>query len=215
MDAGSWFVDRDPFGTIRSGRVNAGAADSYLGAKIPLLDEVLNYTADNPHWIDIDMKEPSTDHPYAFQYEDLLLEKLILSNLTKKVIIQSYKPAAGNFTHLLSPGDRSIEEMIGIGAELIDEKYWLPNNKIGEYNNANLPIMVGVLNSRVRFSQVWSLGVQMVLTDDPDVLIKMTAPLRIMKISTFIPLWVGFSLISYGGGFSFYVYKEKHKKAQT
>ena len=212
LDAGSWFVDRDPYGAIRSERVDAETAFSYREAKIPLLDEIINYTVQNPHLLDIDMKRPSTSHPYASQYEDLLLEKLNLSNLTENVIIKSYKPAAANFTHLLSPGEYSIEEMIGIGAELIDEKYWVPNRKIGEYSEVNIPIMVGVLNSQLRFSQVWLLGVKMVLTDDPDVFINMSTPLRIMKRNLYFPLWIGMSLISYCGGLTYYILREKPRK---
>ncbi|MHA1112309.1 MAG: glycerophosphodiester phosphodiesterase family protein [Promethearchaeota archaeon] len=212
LNAGSWFVDRDPYGTIRSGRIDTETASSYNEVKIPLLDDIISYTVENPHLIDIDMKRPPTGHPYASQYEDLLLEKLNLSNLTENVIIKSYKPAAANFTHLLSPGEYSIEEMIGIGAELIDEKYWVPNRKIGEYGEANMPVMVGVLNSPIRFSQVWLLGVHMVLTDDPDVFINMSLPLRIMKRNLYFPLWVAASLISYCGGLTYYILREKRRK---
>jgi len=214
LDAGSWFVDRDPFGAISGGRVNTEEADLYRGEKIPLLDEILNYTVQNPHWIDIDMKKPPEEHPFASQYEDLLLDKLLLSNLTN-VMIKSNDPKAENFTQLFSPGDYSIEEMLGFGAELIDEKYTTANSELSKYINQNVSIMVGVLNSQVRFSQVWLLGADFVLTDTPDVFLDMLKPLKLMKISTFLPVWVSISIISYGGGYYIHIFKLKHKKENT
>ena len=212
LDAGSWFVDRDPFRAISSGRVSIETAELFRGAKIPLLDEILNYTIQNPHLIDIDMKKPLDDHPFASQFEDLLLDKLLLSNLADKVIIKSYNPKAENFTHLFSPGDYSIEEMLAFGAELIDEKYTESDSKISEYVSENVPVIVGVLNSQIRFSQVWSLGADFVLTDTPDVFLNMVEPMRIMKRSIFIPVWVIISIISYGGGYNVHINKLKRKK---
>lgn len=214
LDAGSWFVDRDPFGAIMCGKVNIEAANLYRGAKIPLLDEILNYTIQNPHWIDIDMKKPPEEHPFASQYEDLLLDKLLLSNLTDKVMIKSNDPKAENFTQLFSPEDYSIEEMLGFGAELIDEKYTTANSELSEYINQNVPIMVGVLNSPIRFSQVWLLGADFVLTDTPDVFLDMVEPLKLMKNSIFIPVWVILSIISYGGGFFFHIQKLKRNQVE-
>jgi len=211
LDAGSWFVDRDPFGAISGGRVSTEDADLFRGVKIPLLDEILNYTFQNQHWIDIDMKKPPEEHPFASQYEELLLDKLLLSNLTD-VMIKSDASKAENFTQLFSPGEYSIEEMLGFGAELIDEKYTTANNELSEYINQNVPIMVGVLNSPIRFSQVWLLGADFVLTDTPDVFLDMTEPLKLMKISTFLPVWVSISIISYGGGYFIHIFKLKHKK---
>jgi len=213
LDAGSWFVDRDPFGAISGGRVSTEDSDLFRGAKIPLLDEILDYTFQNPHWIDIDMKKPPETHPFASQYEDLLLDKLLLSNLTD-VMIKSNDLKAENFTQLFSPGDYFIEEMLGFGAELIDEKYTSSNTRLREYIYQNVPIMVGVLNSQIRFSQVWLLGADFVLTDTPDVFLDMVEPLKLMKSSNFIPVWISVSIISYSGGFLFHMYKLKRNKVE-
>ena len=72
--------------------------------------------------------------------------------------------------------------------------------------------MVGVLNSQIRFSQVWLLGANFVLTDIPDVFLDMIEPLRIMKRTIFIPFWVILSISSYGGGYYVCIYKQKYKK---
>lgn len=42
LDAGSWFVETDPFGTIASGAVTGSMVESFRGEKIPTLREALS-----------------------------------------------------------------------------------------------------------------------------------------------------------------------------
>ncbi len=44
LDAGSWFSERDPFGTIASGEVSSAQAKAYRGEPIPTLTEALRWT---------------------------------------------------------------------------------------------------------------------------------------------------------------------------
>ncbi len=44
LDAGSWFVERDPFGTIASGEVPSAQVEAYRGEPIPTLAEALRWT---------------------------------------------------------------------------------------------------------------------------------------------------------------------------
>ena len=74
--------------------------------------------------------------------------------------------------------------------------------------------MVGVLNSPIRFSQVWLLGADYVLTDTPDVFLDMVEPLKLMKKSVFIPVWFIISIISYSGWYLFHLYKLKRNKVE-
>lgn len=56
LDAGSWFVRDDPFGTVRSGEVSAQAAQAYAGERIPTLREALLLTAELGLWVNIELK---------------------------------------------------------------------------------------------------------------------------------------------------------------
>ncbi len=68
------------------------------------------------------------------------------------------------------------------------------------------------IHSPIRFSQLWLLGANFVLTDTPDVLLGMVEPLKLMKKSVFIPLWISIAIISYSGGFLFHIQRLKRKK---
>lgn len=43
LDAGSWFLDDDPFGTVASGEVGNGEKEVMQGQQIPLLREILDF----------------------------------------------------------------------------------------------------------------------------------------------------------------------------
>ena len=57
LDAGSWFVDSDPFGEIASGAVSAAEAERLRGARIPPISEVLAFVKNHRWFINIEIKE--------------------------------------------------------------------------------------------------------------------------------------------------------------
>ena len=56
LDAGSWFLEEDPFGQIEAGNVSAEDQASYLGERIPTLREALLFTVEEGWRIDIEVK---------------------------------------------------------------------------------------------------------------------------------------------------------------
>lgn len=56
LDAGSWFVREDPFGTIRSGEVSAEAAQRFPGEQVPTLREALLLSRELGLWVNIELK---------------------------------------------------------------------------------------------------------------------------------------------------------------
>lgn len=69
LDAGSWFVETDPFATIASGLVTPAEARRLRGLKIPLLDEVLAFVKDAGWTVDLELQvgEEETNGPHAVQ----------------------------------------------------------------------------------------------------------------------------------------------------
>ncbi|RME74263.1 MAG: glycerophosphodiester phosphodiesterase [Chloroflexi bacterium] len=56
LDAGSWFVETDPFGQIAAGAVSAAQQQSYRGEKVPTLAEALIFTQEANFTINIELK---------------------------------------------------------------------------------------------------------------------------------------------------------------
>ncbi len=68
LDAGSWFVESDPFGVIRSGRVSPEEALRFRGIRIPSLEDALRFTESANWGINLEIKKLSrlkADFPIA------------------------------------------------------------------------------------------------------------------------------------------------------
>ncbi|MHA1121320.1 MAG: glycerophosphodiester phosphodiesterase family protein [Candidatus Heimdallarchaeota archaeon] len=168
LDAGSWFVNQDPFDTIKDGYVTQTESDSYIGEKIPTLAEAINFTRDNNLILDVDSKGPSSSHPYYATYEDILLDQLNASGLGKDILVGSSKPLADTMTRVCGPVCPC--DMYSLGCDLINTQHGLTNAQFKEYQEENVSVMVWTVDSPSRFSQLWCLGVDFVKTNDLHVL---------------------------------------------
>ncbi len=61
LDAGSWFLTDDPFGTVASGEVTIQQRVAIRGQKIPLLQEVLEFT--RTHYFPVNLEIKPLDTP--------------------------------------------------------------------------------------------------------------------------------------------------------
>jgi glycerophosphoryl diester phosphodiesterase len=60
LDAGSWFLDADPFGQIAAGAVAPAEQAAYRGERIPTLREALIFTRDAGWRVNLELKRLST-----------------------------------------------------------------------------------------------------------------------------------------------------------
>lgn len=63
LDAGSWFVTEDPFGQIKAGTVSAEQCRSYVGERVPTLQEALRLTREYGRLIDVEIKQLPRRYP--------------------------------------------------------------------------------------------------------------------------------------------------------
>jgi glycerophosphoryl diester phosphodiesterase len=72
LDAGSWFLRDDPFGTIASGEVSPQEQEAIRGQKIPLLHEVLEFTGKHHFPVNLEIKDLETP-----QGDVLIVDKIM------------------------------------------------------------------------------------------------------------------------------------------
>ena len=174
LDAGSWFVNQDPFGTISDGYVTQIESDSYIEEKIPTLAEAINFTRDNNLILDVEDYRPSNNHPYYATYEDILLDQLNASGLGKDIIVSSSKPLADPMTRKCGPICPCY--MHSEGCELVNTQHGISNARFKEYQEENISVMAWTVDSPARFSQLWCLGVDYVKTNDLHILSTIEKP---------------------------------------
>lgn len=78
LDVGSWFVDTDPFGTIRQGMISPQECLEMRGLGIPLLAELLEFVQEKSWFVNIEIKTlPREKHNFPVVEELLaLLERM-------------------------------------------------------------------------------------------------------------------------------------------
>lgn len=90
LDAGSYFVETDPFGQISEGNVDREAQASFIGEPIPLLEEGLTLTREKNWKINLELKFFETG-PEDFHLPDHTLEIIRQTNIPlSRVILSSF-----------------------------------------------------------------------------------------------------------------------------
>lgn len=184
LDAGTWFVENDPFGTIKAGYVITSEAESFRGEKIPSLEEVLNFTKQNGLLLDVDYYKPSTNHPFYETYMDLLMEQLNNSGLGKDILMKTSHPLIENMTKVCDAG--TVAEIQSSGCELVNSYHGLSNEQFKLYEEAGIDVMVWTVDQKSRFSQMWCLSVDYVKTNNLHLLINLEKPTLYFRKDIFL-----------------------------
>ncbi len=104
LDAGSWFLRDDPFGTLATGDVNPSEAELYRGEKVPTLREALSLTRDLGLWVNIELKSSLF---FLSSYEREVVEKTVALvrefALTDRVLISSFNHPMIAYLHAIAP----------------------------------------------------------------------------------------------------------------
>jgi glycerophosphoinositol inositolphosphodiesterase len=187
LDAGSWFVDSDPFNTIKDGYVNEVTAESYRGEKIPTLEELINFTRDNGLLLDIDSKGPPSGHPYYTTYNTILLNQLNSSGMGKDILLGKPEALYLGMTYVTGPDP--VEQLISMGSELVNTHHALTNKEFKAYEEAGIKVMCWTVDSISRFSQLWCLGVDYIKTNNLHLMGQLTKPVWSLNIVYYYVIW--------------------------
>ena len=186
LDAGSWFIDDDPYQIFGFGKLDPLDYDKYRGLKIPTLEEIIKLTEELNLILDLDLKYPSSDHPLFDNYDRLLFSQLLSSNLNSdSILLRSNNEKAIRMTRLIRHiGEEAIQKTI-----VLDITAYLTNKQYDDLHNDNMVIMAGVVNSPERFSQLWCLGMEYVLTDTPHLFTSMSEPGLYFTWNKYLTYW--------------------------
>lgn len=89
LDAGSWFVDADPFGTIAGGSVSPAEQQAYRGELVPTLQEALAFTREQQWRVNVEIKEllPQLEKFPVVEKVVRLIESL---DMVEQVLLSSF-----------------------------------------------------------------------------------------------------------------------------
>lgn len=210
LDAGSWFVDSDPFKTIQDGYISESTAESYRGELIPSLEEIINFTRDNGLLLDIDAKGPPSGHPYDASFNNILLTQLNNSGMGKDILLGSSQALSLNMTYVT--GALSVDQLIILGSELVNTHHGLTNKQFREYEESGIQTMTWTVDSVSRFSQLWCLGVDIIKTNNLHIMVPLTSPIWNMDRTFYYLAWILLIVVTPAISFTIdYLVRKKRK----
>ncbi|MCL4300820.1 MAG: glycerophosphodiester phosphodiesterase [Anaerolineae bacterium] len=116
LDAGSWFVESDPFGTIAGGEVTLDEQTAMRGQPIPTLREALVFTQEHNWLVNVEIKElipPLMNFPVVEAVVGLIKNL----HMTEQVLLSS-------FVHAYILQAKALHPAIAVAALLDEGEAW-------------------------------------------------------------------------------------------
>lgn len=179
LDVGSWFLQADPFGTIRSGAVTPASLQACLPQRMPTLREVLIWATTNRLPLNVEIKStgPCDDKD---SIAAVVIDEIRTTSATDLVLVSS-------FDHALLRACRDLAPELALaalqeGAHPPDLLPYLQSLGVVAYHpedalveaplvaalrSAGIHVNVFTVNDPVRQRQLFALGVTGVFTDFP------------------------------------------------
>ena len=195
LDAGSWFVETDPFGQIREGNVPAEDIELFQSGRVrlPTLKACLLMAREYNTPVNIEIKNFPAYYP---EMAERVLEAVKATNMEKNVVFSSFDhevllrmgrlapeiPRAALVEQPVYPLDVYVRDTLGCtafnpGKDVLgfdSEDYRLRKrlrkDLIDQAHSAGLKVNVWTVNDPVLMKQLLKMGVDGIFTDFPQVL---------------------------------------------
>jgi glycerophosphoryl diester phosphodiesterase len=164
LDAGRWFIEKDPFGMIKSGEVTQAYLNDYQNVSIPSLQEIISFSKDHQLAIDFDFKSPLSSHPYYATFRNICWDLLLQAELDQNITIWWHSTPPGTNNSFLTE-------------DVYNPQYFMTNDEYIQYEtDSQRKLMIWTMNDEKRFQQLWALGVDYIKTDIPHRLMQIQEP---------------------------------------
>ncbi|MCX6039119.1 MAG: glycerophosphodiester phosphodiesterase family protein [Chloroflexi bacterium] len=199
LNAGQWFVEQDPFGTIASGLVSPEQAALYRREPVPALADMLAILqANNLHFI-YDLRFTSADHPFADQTLDLCLAEIKASGAAARTWVlvgpedfltvraalpQAILSAGIDYSRAPAP-----QELVATGYQLVNSEVGLTNGLIQAYQRSGLWVNLWTVDEPWQYSRLWRFGADSVTSNNIHVLAGMSRPVMALSYSVYLVMW--------------------------
>ena len=180
LDAGSWYIDTDPFNQISSGYVSFEEMERFQHSHIPTLEEVLLFVKNKPWRINLELKTDNMPQHLSLARETTTLIKQ-LGMKTDQVIISSFDHAELDHAHALNE-EIEINALIGGGGKHTNDwgsfSYSVYNanaalitkKQVSTAREHGCTVNLYTVNNRESMIRFFDWGVSGLITDFPQIL---------------------------------------------
>ncbi|XP_063061429.1 glycerophosphodiester phosphodiesterase domain-containing protein 5 isoform X3 [Engraulis encrasicolus] len=196
LDAGSWFLQRDPFRTTSS--LSAEEREQMQNQTVPSLKDFLDLAAQHGSLVIFDLHRPPRGHPYRDTWITRTLEVLhnessINSSQVlwlpweQRALVQELDPALQQ----TSGSKASIEELQEQHITRLNLHYSsMAQEQISKYASVNISTNLYVVSQPWLYSLAWCAGAQSVTTNAMHILKNMRRPLFLMTPEEYSLMWI-------------------------
>ncbi|MCW8894008.1 MAG: glycerophosphodiester phosphodiesterase family protein [Deltaproteobacteria bacterium] len=183
LNAGSWFLRDDPFGTIASGEVGGVDVPKIKAQKIPLLNETLRYSLRHDFPLNLEIKDQSATAG-AQLVVDSVLKQLRETGTESLVLISSFNHDYLRLLKQLNPNiataalveDSHPENLIDYLQDLAVEAYHPDQlitdaDLINELTSKGIRVNLWTVNDIQRARHFFAAGATFICTDWPQHLV--------------------------------------------
>lgn len=205
LNAGLWFIQKDPYDTISQGLVSQSQLAINQGQTIPTLAEALEIVDQQGMAILFDMRYPPEGHPFYDRFFEIVLEQCRASGLNEDIwflvdadqlpIVYEEAP---QFTRVIGASSTNLpdpQNLVEQHYEIINVDTGIKTCAISDYRARGLGVNVYTVDQPWLFSQFWLSGVTSVTTNNIQTLSQMDHPLINIPYSRYLLFWGLFGII--------------------
>lgn len=217
LDAGSWFLERDPFRTVR--HLSEEEKEKYKKQKIMLLKDLLELVVTANISLVFDLRRPIYGHPYYDNYINHTLSEIfkhdirnhqvwwLVSDGQKANYIQQVAPA------LLTTweGYASVTELNKFHVTNVNAEYSeVFESDIRQYEKNGITSSIYQVGKRWIFSLFWCEGATSVTSSACQLVKNIDSPYFILTPKGYLIIWIILDVISVFLIVGFFLYHRKH-----
>jgi glycerophosphoryl diester phosphodiesterase len=178
LDAGSWFIETDPFGEIGRGNISVAELREIRGIRVPILEEVLHFVKEHSFYINLELKalpQPLEHFPMVEKLLDVIesvdmpANRLAVSSFNFDYLRKIKKTRADiEVNALIGFPDSGVQdwgnfefEVYNANAEYTDEK------QIQKALSKGCRVNLFTVNDPRDMKRFLDAGVSMLITDFP------------------------------------------------
>ncbi|KAL0973107.1 hypothetical protein UPYG_G00199050 [Umbra pygmaea] len=193
LNAGTWFLSRDPFGTVSSLSPEQRALAA--NQTVPSLADVLDLANQTGRTVLFDLRQPPHGHPYRDTYLNLTLN-LINTHINSSQVLWLPSEQREKIDQMdpelqqTAGQTASIEELQNSHITTLNLHYsTMSAQRISKYRRVNISVNLYVVNQPWLYSVAWCSGASSVTTNNM-LLRDAQTPLLLLSPEQYALLWV-------------------------
>ncbi|XP_007552561.1 glycerophosphodiester phosphodiesterase domain-containing protein 5, partial [Poecilia formosa] len=200
LNAGSWFLLRDPFGTASS--LSETDRSQAQNQSVPSLAQFLEVAAASGKLVLFDLRRPPYGHPYRRSYINTTLQvvqahinssQVLWLPSEDRALVSGLDPALQQTSGLKA----SIQELTDDGISWLNLHYsTMSQQQICKYQSVNISTNLYVISQPWLYTLAWCAGAQSVTTNSVHILSSINKPLFLMTPEEYSLMWILTDLVS-------------------